>query len=297
MTERHSFHDNGEGALPGFSALPRSEGNGLDAPLPAVPSIDAPQENEIQGSNELITPHEPHESPTESGAKVETLFVREPAADEAHAYPTQVGGDTPENSSPTNEAVERNVVLVEVPPRSAIVLSEEADFGGARVQDAFGHMERQCPQQFMPHTETFSDDSAPRSSLHPEDRPSDSHDFEAHREAETEAGAPVEDTIKTAIEKSGLSASPPAKRSTRVLQLKAKFERQRQAVTDSELQPNSDGIHLAATRRDRRQSESARPSSPLPADTHAPVNHSVNSIRCRLERLSRGTPRDRKSVV
>lgn len=89
----------------------------------------------------------------------------------------------------------------------------------------------------------------------------------------------------------------PTKHSTRVLQLKARFERPRQVVTDSELQQASDGSHIGAHRRDRRQSERVRPVSPPAVEAYGRACQSVRDIRSRFEQqphnVSRAESRSR----
>ncbi|OEH78782.1 uncharacterized protein LOC34617398 [Cyclospora cayetanensis] len=79
------------------------------------------------------------------------------------------------------------------------------------------------------------------------------------------------------------SCDPLAKQESRVSQLRAKFERQRQSMTESEVHPLQERTPSLANPRNRRQSECTRPSSPHSSATVIRPSQSVREIKSRFE--------------
>lgn len=82
--------------------------------------------------------------------------------------------------------------------------------------------------------------------------------------------------------------STTARHSNRVSQLKAAFERQSRATTNSEPQKPAGISGVGAARRGRRQSEGARPASPPTSARDGPASHNntVSLIKSRFEKLN-----------
>lgn len=85
------------------------------------------------------------------------------------------------------------------------------------------------------------------------------------------------------------AARLPTQEPRRVLQLKAKFERPRQAVTDSELHHTCEESPVGPSRRDRRQSDCPRHTSPHEAEVCERGSQTVRDMKYKFEHHLRKT--------